>query len=66
MKKRVRALLPFLLGAAYGLLLILLTFWLITGAADVVAFAAQMLRLEAAAGWLEISVANCAVSGYNS
>ena len=48
MKKRVRALLPFLLGAAYGLLLILLTFWLITGAADVVAFAAQMLRLEAA------------------
>ena len=46
MKKRLRFLLPFLLGAAYGLALTLLTSRLITGAWRLAAPVAKLLRLE--------------------
>lgn len=48
MKKRLRSLRLFLPGAVYGLLLILLTWCLITGAAGLAAFAGKVLQLEVA------------------
>ena len=46
MKKRLRFLLPFLLGAAYGLVLTLLTSRLITGAWRLAAPVAKLLKFE--------------------
>ena len=46
MKKRLRVLLPFLLGAAYGLVLTLLTSRLITDAWRLAAPVAKLLQFE--------------------